>query len=398
MLVLIILHVIVFTLHSQLMNALSQATASSDSPEAFAPVTRNTVLHNFTSPIIKVSKKKVQASNKESLPQWMKNYFDWHKKQMSQLSPSNWKQQKFLVLSCLENQSTCGGLSDRLKPLPLFLYFANQTGRIFMIRWDKPYALEEFLQPNELNWSMPQWIVNETEKDYGRPLIRGGTQLRRNLPTDQHCVVYGNIQDFHGGGLLYDELITEAYNATKSTDKYKLIYHDLFRYIFKPSPPVQKLVEERMKHGKLTPGEYSIAHYRAFYAIEHKKEQMSNKTLEVDAVNIAKCGSVLRPGGPVYFASDSVAALNAVQRYAKEHNKHIVTFDGPDPPHIDKDLDRNISDYYSIFVDLYMMGNGRCVAFGKGGFGRYALMMGYNSSCEFRYLHRKSVRKCEWID
>ena len=158
-LVLIILHVIVFTLHSQLMNALSQATASSDSPEAFAPVTRNTVLHNFTSPIIKVSKKKVQASNKESLPHWMKNYFDWHKKQMSQLSPSNWKQQKFLVLSCLENQSTCGGLSDRLKPLPLFLYFANQTGRIFMIRWDKPYALEEFLQPNELNWSMPQWMA-----------------------------------------------------------------------------------------------------------------------------------------------------------------------------------------------------------------------------------------------
>ena len=130
---------IVFTLHSQLMNALSQATASNDSPEAFAPVTRKTILHNFTSPIIKVSKKKkVQSSNKASLPQWMKNYFDWHKKQMSQLSTSNWEQQKFLVLSCLGNQPKCGGLADRLKPLPLLLYFANQTGRIFMIRWDKP--------------------------------------------------------------------------------------------------------------------------------------------------------------------------------------------------------------------------------------------------------------------
>ena len=107
-LVLIFLYIIVFTLHSQLMNALSQATASNDSPEAFAPVTRKTILHNFTSPIIKVSKKKkVQASNKVPLPQWMKNYFDWHKKQMSQLSPSNWEQQKFLVLSCLGNQPKC---------------------------------------------------------------------------------------------------------------------------------------------------------------------------------------------------------------------------------------------------------------------------------------------------
>lgn len=104
-------------------------------------------------------------------------------------------------------------------------------------------------------------------------------------------------------------------------------------------------------------------------------------------------------GGPVYFASDSKVAVTAAVQYGQENNHTIVSFDGPEPVHIEKEWEgRNISEFYSIFVDLYLMGNGRCVAFGRGGFGRYALMMGYNSTCEIRYVYKGRKRTCSWKD
>jgi hypothetical protein len=51
-----------------------------------------------------------------------------------------------------------------------------------------------------------------------------------------------------------------------------------------------------MKAAHIIPGEYSIAHYRAYYAKEHEKEKFSNQSLSSDAINAANCGSHLRPG------------------------------------------------------------------------------------------------------
>ncbi len=54
------------------------------------------------------------------------------------------KKQKYLILGCHKEDGNCGGLADRLKPLPFILAVAKKTGRIFMIRWSKPAKLEEF--------------------------------------------------------------------------------------------------------------------------------------------------------------------------------------------------------------------------------------------------------------
>jgi len=343
----------------------------------------------------------------------MQEYFTWHKQQTSQLTPETWNKHKFLILGC-RTKHRCGGLSDRMKPLPLFILVANRTQRIFLIHWDKPAALEEFLQPpvQGANWSMPDWMVQKIDKKEIGQTLKRGEKAMTHLGDDNTTAVYTQLQDFHGGSFIYDGLIAATYeqeeNADESatavfkkthSDRYHLIYHDLFRYLFEPSPPVAALVDEQMKKHNLIPGEYSIAHYRAFYAKEDKKEIFSEESLQKDAINVANCGSELRPGGPVYFASDSKVAVEAAVAYGKENNRTIVAFDGPEPIHIEKEWQgRKVSEFYSIFVDLYLMGNGRCVAFGRGGFGRYALMMGYNSTCELRYLYKGRKKSCHWTN
>jgi hypothetical protein len=192
------------------------------------------------------------------------------------------------------------------------------------------------------------------------------------------------LQDIRGGILHYEEFTAKANNVSESenVDTYKNVYHDLFRYLFRPSPPVQKLIDEQMAQTHLTAGEYAIAQYRAFY-----KRDPSEATLKKDAINAVNCASNLRPGGPVYFASDSKYAVEAALKYGKETNRRIVSYDGPEPLHLELQWkNHSVSEFYSVFVDLYLMGNGRCIAHGRGGFGKYALLISYNSSCEWYEL------------
>ena len=60
------------------------------------------------------------------VPEWVRNYVQWHKEQ--RLNYLNDPNTKFLTVTCHKDFS-CGGLSDRLRPLPYFILAANKTGR-----------------------------------------------------------------------------------------------------------------------------------------------------------------------------------------------------------------------------------------------------------------------------
>ena len=81
------------------------------------------------------------------IPSWMKDYFKWHHETRSTLTPDRWKdpatRPKLLILQCLQSNRKCGGLADRLKPLPLLLLGAHRTQRLFFVRWSRPCPLEE---------------------------------------------------------------------------------------------------------------------------------------------------------------------------------------------------------------------------------------------------------------
>ena len=55
--------------------------------------------------------------NSTVLPQWMKQYFNWHNEQLLLLNETNWRDFKYYISRCLATDSPCGGASDRLHPL-----------------------------------------------------------------------------------------------------------------------------------------------------------------------------------------------------------------------------------------------------------------------------------------
>jgi hypothetical protein len=334
------------------------------------------------------------------------DYFAWHAEQRILLNESNWTEQKYLIMHCYQHDSRCGGLSDRLTAIPFVLLMAARTKRLFMIRWSRPCKLEEFLVPNEngVDWSVPEWLEAGLDSRGTKRSASRTSPMRivEEIGGDTNIVAQTKIQNFFGGSMQYDELVGNSNGTVPIRDSYDTIFHDLFRIMFQPSPYVAKLVTDKMDGSGLSPGEYSVAQFRAFYAVENKKHERSEQYLIERAINAVNCASSLRPGMPVYFASDSKFAIDEVKKYAWKKNHSIVTFDSQEALHLDKGngngTSQHPSAYYSVFVDLYLMGTGRCVTYGDGGFGKLAALVSYNSTCTRRHSYKTTIHKCEWTD
>ena len=244
---------------------------------------------------------------------------------------------------------------------------------------------------------MPQYIVDELEATEKPTRCNYLTPFKENAENNPNPLMEVYFQNFKGGDYLYDELLANT-TWSEPHDKYEDIFHDLFRLVFTPSPPVQATIDEQMKRGNLIPGEYSVAHFRAFYAVELNREVRSASLLIQGGRNAVNCASHLMPGKPVYFASDSIVSIQGVEQYAKEFDRPIVSLPADttaEAMHIDYTF--NITDprpYYSIFVDLMIMGNSRCVSLSEGGYGTFALLLGYNTSC----YNRNRFNTCTWKD
>jgi hypothetical protein len=196
----------------------------------------------------------------------------------------------------------------------------------------------------------------------------------------------GKLQTFDGGSIYFNEQVSDT--------SYEEIYHDLFRMFFTPSLGVSKIIHDEMSSVGLVAGNYATAHYRAFYGPRKPDETK----IASSAINAVECASELRPGGPVYFASDSTFAVETIQKYAKQYSRPVVVVPSKEPLHLDKANSTNPEDYYSVFVDLYLLGMGRCGSVGMGGFGRFGLLLSYNASCWNRHLYNKQRLDCSWTD
>ncbi|KAG7366361.1 hypothetical protein IV203_029031 [Nitzschia inconspicua] len=369
-----------------------------------------------------------------NLPQWMKGYFTWHKSQLQLLNETNWKQHKFLILACTKEDGECGGLADRLKPLPLILAVAQKTNRIVFIRWTRPFPLEEFLLPLHLNWSIPEWLSPQLQNlsdsfaqqesvhdeaeisDPSYEKTKGSKNMVRSMRKFRRVVVWEvRVQDIFGGCSLYEQVVTNSVNLAQWKNRsawnpmsgwhlYKEMYHDLFRTLFVPTPPIQRLIHQRMTSANLIPGNYTTAHYRAFYAIENQKHTKTKGTLRRFARHAVDCAAALRPGVPIYFASDSKVAIDTVREYASNNAEYtngpsVITFANESEKealHLDKapGWKTQPSDYYATFVDILIMSNASCISYGQGGFGLFAALMSRNANCTLQHSRKKKLLNC----
>lgn len=347
------------------------------------------------------------ADEKPDLPGWMTRYFRWHNHTRHNLSPSNWDSTRYLILGCLRYYNACGGISDRLKPLPMVLLEASRHKRLLLIWWERPMGLEEFLVPptngTGVDWTVPEWL-----KERLRPKRRSsaamtvasnfqqGDALLRGGPNQ--LAVFFKIQTPSAGQDLYGE-------QPDSLSTYGDVFHGLFRRFFSPVPRLAERIRSEMARHGLVPGQCSAAHLRAMYGNRGGRDAQELTELAVLGVN---CASNLHPGGPVYFASDTAAAVDAAGEYGRGHSLAVATADtdtgggtNGGPLHFDKDVgweNRTASDYDATFVDLYMLAESRCVVYSNGGYGTFGSLLSHDAECNMRFFKgRKTKKSCRWM-
>jgi hypothetical protein len=147
-----------------------------------------------------------------------------------------------------------------------------------------------------------------------------------------------------------------------------------------------------MKSLQLIPSQYSSVHLRVKYPVKGIKEEdfsfQKHKSKIVGwATNAINCASELHPNSTIYVSSDNNDTVGYLledshfaQHYidATKHKKHplvvkLVARDySSENPHVAFSTNTDVDDFMSVFEDLFIMGLGKCVAHGVGGYGRLA--------------------------
>ena len=226
----------------------------------------------------------------------------------------------------------------------------------------------------------PNLLVIETLKLNNET---NGSRRLRALPVIQEYAI-GNVslvrtryQSNSGGSDYYNKDLEEEREMP-----FDEMYHKVWRLFFRPSQPIADMIQNQLEQLKLQPGKYVSAHVRALYGIEERQIEIVKKWTE----NAMRCASQLRPGAPIFFASDSNDATQYSHDYGSVKGVTIKSHDhNPNPPlHLDRCQDwekRPIKDFYDTFVDLYLIALGGCVTFNKGGFGHWGLLISGNITC-----------------
>ncbi|KAL7566740.1 hypothetical protein ACA910_017790 [Epithemia clementina (nom. ined.)] len=339
----------------------------------------------------------------QTIPEWMKSYFRWHKEQRQVLNKDNWRNFRFLFMECIKTATHCGGTADRLRSIPFMIRLAAENKRILFLYWEKPNSLESFLLPPRggLDWRMPAWLVR-----YLQPKAYGAVnKILPAVKSESNIIVQARLQAHDHGSTYYDTQATLSHDRPAAT--FRFVYHDCWYSLFTPVPAIAKTIEDELQRLELSPGEFAFAHLRALYGIEKQGRDLGLvKNWTINALN---CISSQRPGGPFLFSSDSAYAKRIAVEYGKQKNTPIVArVDAPPPLHLDVVEDwetRNASDFNDIFVDLYLMAMGRCMSYNVGGFAKWAqLISGRGFTCNRRHwtkgVDKKSANKtgCVWVD
>jgi hypothetical protein len=177
------------------------------------------------------------------------------------------------------------------------------------------------------------------------------------------------------------------------------VYHDVWRIFFRPSPPVAERIERLMSN--LVPGEYAAIHVRALYG---RIVNRPNDQAIAIAQNAINCASQLRPGGPFFFASDHTYSTQAALDYGRQRHVSVSMRNHDSQPlHLDKAVNlaqRGPEEFYDTFVDLYLMGMSKCLTYNRGGFGHWALLIGYDANCSITQKTSSAgiAVLCNWTD
>lgn len=376
-----------------------------------------------------------------NLPGWLQDYVQWNRNQM-RISDLNSNTTKYLVLMCLPDDNSCGGLSDRFRGILWYLFLAKVSNRVLCIYWTRPFPLQTFLSPTQtgINWICPEdelgTLVNQlvptgrqsklrvyyfmdceaTRRHPAQPEVPCVRRELANLlnSTDRFAVtrLFGNtVTAINKLNMFAQRYSYNEYMPIINQWQHPDMMQDVFRAFFKPVDALAQRVNTTMAQLGLVENEYVSVHVRARYPVRKyaTKKKITNaidkegalefeghiKDYLVDIIdNAIQCGHFLAPDLPIYFASDHNNVTNYVLSNTftgKEDGKelHPVGLNSDKMPvhvGIREFQGINHSDFFSVFEDLLILGGSRCVSHGIGSFGSFGAGLSGNKC---RAVHRK---------
>ncbi|GKZ01294.1 hypothetical protein MPSEU_001080400 [Mayamaea pseudoterrestris] len=330
-----------------------------------------------------------QATLYETLPDWLQEYITWNRQERLLLNETNWHEQKYYIQRCL---ATCGGTSDRLRSMVVKVLLAARMKRLLLIQWEKPAKLEAFLVPpaSGIDWTVPEWLAEKLLQHSNETTsCRVGKYPSVQFAHDAGCHVMNTMYhfEFSGGAELYNEL-----RDNDDEPDFDAMYRTIWMLLFQPTPPIQRLIHQRLQKLKLRPNQYNAIHIRSQYS----EEELAMPNLIENATN---CGLSFAGNLPLYIATDSLNATRKALEYAQQYTRHAkahVTTDHP-PLHLSRGetylshanevvYDDSPDVYYSTFVDFYMLASAKCLGVGRGTYGYWANLVSLDPGCVVKYF------------
>lgn len=372
-----------------------------------------------------------------NLPAWFSDYWDWHVRMRSNDTLLQSNTTKFLIVSIRSN--TAGGLADRMRSLPVFLWEAAQTNRVFLMEWARPCALEELLWPpaGGIDWTLPSFMTKAKAKVTTNNFRSDDQETWYNFESTksmiyQHPSTYERVrvvltQPNHASFVIGMPYLEQSMNIS-STDTF---WKHFYQLLVTPSPPVQELLDKTLQTtGLLSPTSsrssahhdnndsynYWAIHLRARYpgsSDAFQSRSFFSRSVDADGFqmtvdakseltrlfrNALTCldnyvgnfSKVLNhTQRKVYFASDTNEAVQYViqsstnDKRGSSSSTHVV---GMVTPYERFHLNRNDRmgglrttppmAFYPAVVDLWILKQARCIAVGKGGYGLLAARLG----------------------
>ena len=319
--------------------------------------------------------------NSKNIPDWLKEYFEWHNQQRALITEENWRDFRYIILTCLHDLP-CGNVAHRLRPIPGHLRAAKDSNRILLIHWDAPQRLEHYMEPlhhGGIDWIVPDYMM--------RAVRKVGHQTQMDVIQEQashvdRVIVNSMFNDDSFAEFTWNDKRKEG---EVTADK---AFHDVWNILFKPTFMMQERISESLRLIGLHEGEYAAAHID--YEME-PQDDVEERELKEKVQNAMNCLSQLRPGGPYFVAAQTYDIARMAQAYGKAKNVEVHA------KQIMHDAGTVPKDLYISFVEIYFMANARCVAYNRGGYGQLGYMLGFDYDCRVRYSNPRE-KKCEWKD
>ncbi len=193
----------------------------------------------------KMHSRMLRSNYNESWEPWMKNRFEFVLKNY-RLFDFKWREPRRVIVY-MTDKSEVSGLADRLRTMRCAYVIAAESKRRFYIYHDKGFRLEDYLEPNEVDWR-----IKPEQISFGlnRIVISFFITHFQRLKGWKEYHFYKTLCVVNTEGFLPDNL------------KGKYSDHIVSRKLFKYSPRLIELLEHNMRKENLKEKEYVCIHVR----------------------------------------------------------------------------------------------------------------------------------------